>query len=313
MSQQATPPIVSTPQDSDLQEQLLAARRDFAELQSIFDAAPVMLYRWTLSTTGVARFGFVSQGCRNIYGMTPAEMVADVRYSMDVIHPDDLPGFQKVVEQSIIDLSPFNWAGRLKFGDGRIKWIRAQSVPKRNPDGSTSWEGVIVDITEQQQAEQARSDAERERSALIDKLREQNERLVRQSEAMAELSTPIIPLASDVIALPLIGHIDPQRATQILDTLLHGANSHRARIVIIDVTGVRDLDGYGAETLVRAAQGLRLLGATAVLTGLRPAIAQTLVQLGVDFGSLLTRSSFQDGILFALGTRAADGPRRPAR
>jgi rsbT co-antagonist protein RsbR len=130
---------------------------------------------------------------------------------------------------------------------------------------------------------------------------------------MAELSTPIIPLASDVIALPLIGHIDPQRATQLLETVLHGANSHRARIVIIDVTGVRQLDAYGAETLVRAAQGLRLLGATTVLTGLRPAIAQTLVQLGVDFGSLLTRSSFQDGILFALGTRAADGPRRPAR
>lgn len=301
MSHQDSPSLDQAEGLHSLRERLALAERELATLRAIVHAAPVMLYQWSLSPTGEARFAFVSQGCQAIYGLSPEQMLSDVRYSMEVIHRDDMPGFQAAVLQSASTLAPFAWVGRIMLGEGRIKWIRAQSFPTRLADGSTQWEGVIVDVTEQQQAEQARSDAERERSALIAKLSEQNVTLLRQAEAMAELSTPIIPLASDVIALPLVGNIDPQRATQILETLLHGANSHRARICIIDVTGVRDLDGYGAETLVRAAQGLRLLGATAVLTGLRPAVAQTLVKLGVDFGSLLTRSTFQDGIVFALG------------
>lgn len=173
--------------------------------------------------------------------------------------------------------------------------------------------GVILDITEQQQAEQARSQAERERSTLIERLCEQNERLQRQAEAMRELAAPIIPLAGDVIALPLIGDIDPPRAQQIVEALLGGVSRHRARVAILDITGVRTLDTYGAEALVRTAQALRLLGATAVLTGLRPAIAQTLVSLGVDFGTMRTRSTFQDGIIFALNLKpsAANPERRP--
>lgn len=292
---------VPTEDARELSTRLLEAERELAILRSVVDAAPVMLYQWTLSPTGEARFTFVSKGCEEIYGLTAERLLADIRYSMEVVHPDDMASFQEAVTSSARELWPFHWVGRVVLPEGVIRWLRAQSFPTRLPDGTTRWEGVILDITEQQQAALGRDTAERERSALIEKLREQNETLHRQAEAMRELATPIIPLASDVIALPLVGDIDPLRAQQILEALLGGASHHRARVAIIDITGVRTIDTYGAETLIRAAQGLRLLGTTAIVTGLRPAIAQTLVSLGVDFGSLLTRSTFQDGIVFALG------------
>lgn len=296
---------ILTEETRGLSARLADAERELAILRSIVDAVPVMLYQWTLSPAGEARFTFVSKGCEEIYGLTAEKLLADIRYSMEVVHPDDMASFQAAVTSSARELQPFRWVGRVVLPRDRIKWLRAQSFPTRLLDGTTRWEGVMLDITEQQQAELGRDAAERERSALIEKLRQQNETLHRQAEAMRELATPIIPLASDVIALPLVGDIDPLRAQQILEALLGGASRHRARVAIIDITGVRTLDTYGAETLVRAAQGLRLLGSTAVVTGLRPAIAQTLVSMGVDFGSLLTRSTFQDGIVFALGLKPA--------
>lgn len=299
---------------SDFEE--LAARlrdtqREVEVLRRIVDAAPVMLYQWVLSASGEARFTFVSRGCEEIYGLTTEQMLADVRYSLEVIHREDMPGFQQAVASSAQELIPFFWEGRVVVSGERTKWLRARSVPTRLPDGSTLWEGVIVDITEQHQAEAARTLIEHERSALIYQLREQNVMLKRQAETLRELATPIIPLANDVIALPLIGDIDPLRAQQIIEALLEGISAYRARVAIIDITGVRTLDVYGAQSLVRAAQALRLLGATTILTGLRPAIAQTLVTLGVDLGGLLTRSTFQDGIVFALGLRTVPSKKSP--
>ena len=90
------------------------------------------------------------------------------------------------------------------------------------------------------------------------------------------------------------------RAQQIVEALLSGAVENRARVAIIDITGVRSLNVYGVQTLVRAAQGLRLLGVAAVLTGLRPSIAREMVTIGADLTCLLTRSTFQEGILYAL-------------
>ncbi len=258
-----------------------------------------MLYQWTLSTTGEARFTAVSPGCEQIYGISPERMLADIRYSMSVVHPDDLPAFEAAVADSAQRLVPFAWEGRIRLPN-RTRWLRARSVPTRLPDGSTRWEGVILDISEQQASEAARQASEAERERLLVRLREQNEVLLRQTEALRELATPIIPLGPGVFAVPLIGEIDPPRARQLLEVLLAGVVQHHARVAIIDITGVRRLDGVGAEALIRAAQAIGLLGATAVLTGLSPAIAQALVQLGVDLHGLRTLGTFQEGVAFAL-------------
>jgi rsbT co-antagonist protein RsbR len=146
---------------------------------------------------------------------------------------------------------------------------------------------VARDITEQKHAEA-------ERTAL------QEQVIEAQRAAIRELSTPLIPLAEGVVAMPLVGTIDSGRAQQIMETLLDGVAQQQAHVAIIDITGVQVVDTQIANTLVQAAQAVRLLGARVVLTGIRPDVAQTLVHLGVDLGHLVTRGSLQNGIAYAL-------------
>jgi rsbT co-antagonist protein RsbR len=129
-----------------------------------------------------------------------------------------------------------------------------------------------------------------------------------QAQALAELSTPVIALTADTLLMPLIGAIDTARAQQILETLLHGVNAQRARIAILDLTGVPLIDTQVAAVLIQAAQAVRLLGAEVILTGIRPEIAQTLVTLGVDLRGVRTLSALQQGIAYALALHAS-GPR----
>jgi rsbT co-antagonist protein RsbR len=222
-----------------------------------------------------------------------------MRYSMRVIHAEDLPVFTQAVQESARTLEPFTWQGRIELlHSNTIKWIRAISKPIRLPDGSTSWDGAVIDITRERQAAEGLQVSERERSALIGQLEEQNTKLARQAEDLRLLSTPIIPLAADVLALPIVGEINPTRAQQILELVLATVSEKSARFVLLDITGVHSIDSYAAEALVRTASALKLLGATAILTGVQPKTAQALIELGADLTSLITRSTFQDGIAY---------------
>ena len=299
-------PVDMTPSESSADRPIPSPLPEIEPLRQIFERAPVMLYQWVLSPEGEARFTAVSPGCEAIYGRTAAQLLIDIRFSMSVIHPEDIAAFEAQVAASAQELVPFFWEGRVELAD-RVRWLRAQSFPTRLPDGGTRWEGVILDITAERESERARQAGEVERELLLVRLQEQNQLLRRQAEALQELATPIMPLARGVIALPLIGNIDPARAQQLLEVLLEGAARQRAHLALVDITGVRSLDRFGAEALVRAAQALRMLGATMLLTGMRPATAQALVQLEVELTGLRVFGSFQEGVAFALGAEA--GPR----
>ncbi|HWQ15207.1 MAG TPA: PAS domain S-box protein [Roseiflexaceae bacterium] len=135
-------------------------------------------------------------------------------------------------------------------------------------------------------------------------LRASQEELIQaQQAALRELSTPLIPLAEGVVAMPLVGSIDSARAQLVIESLLEGVSQNHARTAILDITGVPVVDTQVANALIRAAQAVKLLGAQVVLTGIRPEVAQTLVGLGVDLTGIVTRGSFQAGISFAFGTR----------
>jgi len=120
---------------------------------------------------------------------------------------------------------------------------------------------------------------------------------------LAELSTPLIPISNATVVMPLIGSIDSRRAQQIMDTLLSGIASQQAAIAILDITGVVTVDTHVADALVRAAQAVKLLGAQAILTGIRPEVAQLIVALGIDLTNLATFSTLQAGIAYALKQR----------
>ncbi len=166
--------------------------------------------------------------------------------------------------------------------------IEANAVPIANEHGSVKQ--VIILLTDLS----TRKRTEGERAQL------QQEIIRVQAAALAERSSPIIPITDDILVLPLIGSIDTERGQQVLDTLLHGASERGARVVIVDITGVRTLDTQAASTLTGAARALRLLGVEPVLTGIRAEVAQTLVGLGIDLSGITTRSTLQAGIQYAL-------------
>jgi anti-anti-sigma factor len=103
-----------------------------------------------------------------------------------------------------------------------------------------------------------------------------------------------------VLVMPLIGMLDAQRAVRLQDTLLHAVEAQHARIVILDITGAQIADSQVAGALIQTARAIGLLGAQVVLTGIQPAMAETLVHLDVDMGAMVTRSTLQAGISYAL-------------
>jgi rsbT co-antagonist protein RsbR len=126
---------------------------------------------------------------------------------------------------------------------------------------------------------------------------QERERTIReQQEAIRELSTPVLQVRERLLILPIIGVIDPQRARQLTEQLLHGIRTNRARVVVIDITGVAAMDSNVANHLVLTVEASRLLGATVIVTGLSPEIAQTLVNIGVDLTKMNTVGDLQGGI-----------------
>ncbi len=127
-----------------------------------------------------------------------------------------------------------------------------------------------------------------------------------QEAALRELSTPLIPLADNVVVMPIIGTIDARRAQQIMETLLEGVAANQADVALLDISGVRVVDTQVADALLRVAQAAKLLGTQIVLTGIRAEVAQTIVHLGADMTGIVTRSNLQDGLRYALAMVGAD-------
>jgi PAS domain S-box-containing protein len=209
----------------------------------------------------------------------------------DFIPPDLRAAAQQQVGPAVRDAG--QWQGRIPYlrPDGTVWQAHASVFRVYGADGTLAGQAIILrDATEQIRGEQ-------ERAALQEQI------IAAQQAALRELSTPIIPLTDDVVAMPLIGAIDSNRAQQVIETLLAGVAASRATTAILDITGVQVVDTQVGNALLRAAQAVRLLGARVVLTGIRPEIAQTLVGLGLDMGAITTRATLQSGIAFALADR----------
>src|SRR5213076_3369580 len=126
---------------------------------------------------------------------------------------------------------------------------------------------------------------------------QERERIIReQQQAIRELSTPVLQVRERLLILPIIGVIHPQRARQLTEQLLRAIRTNRAKVVVIDITGVAAMDSNVANHLVQTVEASRLLGATVIVTGLSPEIAQTLVTIGVDLSEMATVGDLQGGI-----------------
>ncbi|WP_396617409.1 STAS domain-containing protein [Lysobacter soli] len=132
----------------------------------------------------------------------------------------------------------------------------------------------------------------------------------RQQHELLELSTPVVKLWKDVLALPIIGTLDSNRTQIMMETLLTRIAETEAAIAIIDITGVPTVDTLVAQHLIKTVTAIRLMGADCIISGVRPQIAQTIVHLGVDLGEVTTKANLADALALALkrtGVRVVSG------
>ncbi len=136
---------------------------------------------------------------------------------------------------------------------------------------------------------------------MVENFIRSREEIIHQQRAdMMELSTPVIKVWDKILTLPIIGTLDSRRAQLMMEALLQRIVESGSTVAILDITGVRTMDTLVANHLIKTVTAARLMGARCILTGVSPAIAQTMVQLGIDLSQITTRAQMSDGIRLAL-------------
>ena len=142
---------------TDVTERVRAKRlldESEARLSRIVANVPGMVYRFHRTPNGEMTFSEMSEGCREIYGVEAAEVLRDAQVLIEVAHPDDAERFFDSVVESERTLKPWQWEGRILHRNGETRWIRGQARPERQSDGSTTWDGLVVDITQSRRVQE---------------------------------------------------------------------------------------------------------------------------------------------------------------
>lgn len=172
-------------------------------------------------------------------------------------------------------------------------WVIASAAPMANNQAI----GVFRDITERKQLEQ---DLEQRNQELAVQMRENTDLIERLRLAVDELSTPVLELWDDILALPVVGVVDTVRSARMMEKILSEVVARRCRAVILDVTGVDVIDTSTADRFIRIAHSIELLGAECVISGVQPAVAQTLTDLGVSFRGLVTKRNLKRALDYCI-------------
>jgi len=175
---------------------------------------------------------------------------------------------------------------------------------RKRKDGSRFWASVVIS---------AMRDSQDELLGYVKVARDQTERrsaeelIRRQRDEILELSTPVIQVWDRVLALPIIGTLDSNRASRLTESLLNKIADLEAEIVILDISGVPTIDTQVAQHLLKTVHAARLMGATSILSGVRPETAQAMVHLGIELGGLRSRNTLRDALQLALQMIAGNG------
>ncbi|WP_165774561.1 PAS domain-containing protein [Candidatus Viridilinea mediisalina] len=261
-----------------------ALRESQQLLRTIFQHLPVAVL---LKAAEDGRFVLWNHGCERLFGRSADDVIGKNDYDIfpreqaDRFRAKDVEVLQAKRAHEIAE----EFVQSATLGQ-RI--VRTNKIPIVNEhDEATHLLTICTDLTDEKRAAQERADL-------------QNQIIEAQQHALRELSTPLLPLSNKVVLMPIIGTIDSRRASQVMETLLQGVAQHNAEIAIVDITGVQVVDTQVANAFIQSARAVQLLGAQVLLTGIRPEVAQTLVQLGVDLEGVLSRGSLQAGIAHAL-------------
>lgn len=186
----------------------------------------------------------------------------------------------------------------ITFPDGTLHTIYTRKYPLKDSTGKViALSGFITDITELER-----------RQFKIKQLEEsvikQMDTIELQRLLLEQISTPILEVWEHILLLPLIGLIDSYRAIRLTDSLLTAISRTKARILIMDITGVPLVDSSVAGHLLQSILAARLLGCKSILVGIHPHVAQIMVQLGIDFSQITTRATLREGLKHAIALLA---------
>jgi rsbT co-antagonist protein RsbR len=236
-------------------------------LKAISDNLPICV--WAIDARGVFVFqdgkGLESAGVKpgqfvglNMFEIYPPEGTAEVRRALT-----------GKMSYFVNEISGTHW--------------EAWYLPVQNERGEvTHVAGISLDITPTKRTEL--------------ELRAKLDLIQKQQQVIRSLSTPIIQVWDRVLTLPLVGMFDSARAAEVMDSVLREVVRTRARYAIVDLTGIEAMDTATADHLLKLSGAIRLLGAEGIITGIHPAIAQTMIGLGVDLTSIVTRSTLREGL-----------------
>jgi rsbT co-antagonist protein RsbR len=142
----------------------------------------------------------------------------------------------------------------------------------------------------------------------LKKIQEQQKTIVQQQEDLMELSSPVSKVWDNILILPVIGTLDSQRTQVMMENLLQKIVDTGCTMAILDITGVPTVDTQVANHLLKTVTSARLLGAECIISGISPAIAQTIVHLGIDLSAIKTKATLQDAMIFAMKQNKKSAP-----
>ncbi|NUQ75016.1 MAG: PAS domain-containing protein [Polyangiaceae bacterium] len=249
-----------------------------AQERRLFEHGPVVVFRWRNSEGWPVEY--VSPNVVELTGHALDDFRTGKLPYSNIIAKDDLGRVgSEVATFSQKGVPWFEHAPyRIVHADGRELWVTDYTVVVRDESGTiTHYYGYIFDITSR------------------------HELLLRQAEALKQLGAPVLSVWKGVLALPLVGHLDAQRANRILEVLLGAVTEKRARVAILDLTGVDVVDRDTAGHLIKLVQAVALLGADCVLSGISPTVAHLFIEQAVDLKGVRAFSTLEDAL--AYGTR----------
>lgn len=233
-------------------------------------------------------------GAQRIYGYEADEILGQ---SAAVLHhPDDLAsGFFDEFHQRVLDEGSISDICNRRRKDGSD--FRASVVVTRRDDAEGCPIGYLLISRDISAEERLR----REVDQKVKELERTNEIIRRQRDELTELSSPVIKVWDGILVLPLIGVLDSSRAQVVTESLLNAIAETESEIVILDISGVPAIDTEVAQHILRTTEAARLMGATPLVSGVRPATAQTIVHMGLTLGASQTSNSLKAALRMALG------------
>jgi PAS domain S-box-containing protein len=248
-------------------------------LRQIIDLIPGLIF----VKNREGRFVLVNQGLADVYGKSVADLIgkSDADFNM---HADEVVAFRRD-DLAVMDSQQPKYIPEEQVNE---RWYQTVKIPVVDADGTVNMLlGVAVDIHERKLLE-------------IERAEWQQQVIAAQEQALADLSTPVIPLLEHILVMPIIGVVDSERARDIMRSLLKSISDHQARIVILDITGVPLVDSGVAAHLNKTIQAARLKGVTTIITGISEVVAETVVDLGIDWSNIQTERDLEAGLMSAL-------------